>query len=135
MTTPTQRPRSVTAAFWLWLVSAVLLVSYGLFVVTVTLVGPTAFLRASGGILIVTGVGLGYLAGKSRTGEWRYARAAVALSLGLVVFLSILLAIQMLGFLVAPVVLFLIVAAGLVMRTTTANQWFAAQDTGGSTGV
>lgn len=128
--TPTDRPRTVTIAFWLWLASAILLVAYGLFVVTVRLHGPAPFLRATGVILILTGAALGFLAGRARTGNWRYARAAVALSMALVIFLSILLAIQMLGLLVAPVVLFLIGASALVMRSTTGLAWFEANKAG-----
>ncbi|CAN5863124.1 hypothetical protein BH09ACT7_BH09ACT7_20290 [soil metagenome] len=132
--TPAARPRSVTAAFWLWLLSAVLLVFYGLVVVTIKMAGPAVFLRSSGVILIVAGAALGYLSSRSRA-DWRFARAAVALSLGLVVFLCIMLAIQMLGLLMAPVVLFLIVATGLVVRSSSATAWFAAQNTGDSQGV
>jgi uncharacterized membrane protein HdeD (DUF308 family) len=125
--TPLARPKSVTAAFWLWLVSGVLLVFVGLLAVTITLTGGALLHRISGGILIVTGLVLVYLAGRSRSGDSRFAHAAVALSLALVVFLSILLAIQMLGAFVSPVVLFLIVASGLVMRSQTAIAWFAAK--------
>jgi hypothetical protein len=130
--TPLARPRSVTAAFWLWLVSVVLLVFDGLVVLTYEdYPGPALFPRISGGIVIVAGVALGYLAGRSRSGDWRYARAAVALSLALVVFLSIMLVTKTLGLILAPVVLFLVVAAGLVVRTTTATAWFTAnRDTG-----
>jgi uncharacterized membrane protein HdeD (DUF308 family) len=129
--TPLARPKSVTAAFWLWLVSGVLLVFIGLLAVTITLTGSAVLHRISGGILIVTGLVLVYLAGRSRSGDSRFAHAAVALSLALVVFLSILLAIQMLGAFVSPVVLFLIVACGLIMRSRTAIDWFAAKrDTG-----
>jgi uncharacterized membrane protein HdeD (DUF308 family) len=125
--TPLARPKSVTAAFWLWLVSGVLLVFIGLLAVTITLTGSALLHRISGGILIVTGLVLVYLAGRSRSGDSRFAHAAVALSLALVVFLSILLAIQMLGAFVSPVVLFLIVASGLVMRSQTAIAWFTAK--------
>jgi hypothetical protein len=130
--TPSARPRSVTAAFWLWLASVVLLVFDGLVVLTYgQYVGPAIFPRVSGGIVLVAGVALGYLAGRSRAGDWRYARAAVALSLGLVVFLSIMLVTKTLGLILAPVVLFLVVAAGLVVRSPTATAWFAAhRDTG-----
>lgn len=128
--TPADRPRTVTIAFWLWLVSVVLMVFYGLFVVTVRLHGPAPFLRVSGAILIVSGLALGFLTGRIRIGNWRYARAAVALSMALVIFLSILLAIQMLGLLVAPVVLFLIIASGLVVRSSTAAAWFEANKVG-----
>ncbi len=133
--TPADRPRTVTAAFWLWLLSVVLLVFYGLFVVSVPIAGPALFLRLSGAILIVTGIALGYLAGRVRTGDWRYARAAVALSMALVLFLSVLLAIQMLGLLVAPVVLFLIVASGLAVRSASAAAWFGASKTGEPSGA
>jgi uncharacterized membrane protein HdeD (DUF308 family) len=129
--TPPARPRSVTVAFWLWLISGVLLVFIGLLAVTITLTGGVLLHRISGCILIVTGLVLVYLAGRSRSGDSRFAHAAVALSLALVVFLSILLAIQMLGAFVSPVVLFLIVACGLVMRSSTAVAWFTAdRDTG-----
>ncbi|MET0700271.1 MAG: hypothetical protein ABWY93_11435 [Mycobacterium sp.] len=131
---PYARPRSVTVAFWLWLISAVLLVFYGLIVVTIRIAGPAAFIRSSGAILIITGLALGYLASRCRA-DWRFARAAVALSLALVVFLSIMLGIQMLGLLMAPVVLFLIVAAGLVMRSSTATAWYAEHGAGEQQGV
>jgi uncharacterized membrane protein HdeD (DUF308 family) len=126
MTTSVSRPRSVTAAFWLWLVSAILLVAYGLFVVTVRIAGFPAFLRLSGIVLMIAGLALGYLAGRSRQGDSRFKRAAVALSMALVVFLSVLLAIRLFGVIVAPIVVCLIVAAGLVTRSAAATAWFAA---------
>jgi hypothetical protein len=135
MTTPLARPRSVTAAFWLWMVSVVVLVFDGLVVLTLDYVGPALFPRVSGGIVIVAGVALGYLAGKSRAGDGRFARAAVALSLALVVFISVMLVTRTLGLILAPVVLFLIVAVGLVIRTTTATAWYAAHGAGEQQGV
>jgi len=132
---PPSRPRSVTVAFWLWLVSVVVMVFDGLFVLTFDYQVPAIFPRVSGGILIVTGVALGYLAGKTRQGDWRFARATVALSLALVVFLSFMLVTKTLGLILAPVVVFLIIAAGLVMRTATASAWFAAHGAGDSQGV
>jgi hypothetical protein len=124
--TPTDRPRTVTIAFWLWLVSVVAMVFDGLIVLTFHYPVPVLFPRVSGGIIVAAGVVLGYLAGKSRLGDWRFARAAVALSMALVVFISVMLVTQILGLVLAPVVILLIIAAGLVVRSPSAIAWFEA---------
>lgn len=135
MTNSDPRPRVVTAAFWLWVVSAVLLMAYGMFVVTVELAGNTTLLRISGFILIVAGAALGYVGGRGGRGDPRFMRAAVALSMALVVFLSVLLAIQLLGFLVGIIVVCLIVASGLVTRSADAAAWYASNDVKDPDGV
>ncbi|MCV7230305.1 hypothetical protein [Mycolicibacterium komossense] len=128
--TPVTRPRSVTAAFWLWLVSVVVMVFDGLVVLTFDYTVPALFPRISGGILVAAGVVLGYLAGKSRAGDWRFARAGVALSFALIVFICAMLVTKTLGLILAPVVLFLIIASGLVTRSATALAWFNPQGAG-----
>jgi hypothetical protein len=133
--TPPARPKTVMAAFWLWLVSVVVMVFDGLVVATFEYQVPALFPRISGGILVAAGVVLGYLAGKSRNGDFRFARAAVALSMALVVFICIMLVTKTLGLILAPVVLFLIIATGLIVRSASASAWFEAHQPGDGSGA
>ena len=133
--TPTTRPRTVSAAFWLWLVSVVVMVFDGLVVLTFHYRVSAPFPRVSGGVIVVAAVVLGYLAGKSRLGDWRFARAAVALSMALVVFISVMLVTQILGLILAPVVLFLIAASALIVRSTSGLAWFEANKAGDASGA
>jgi hypothetical protein len=82
MTAPEQRPRAVTAAFWCWVVASVLLILGGLIVASASL-PPLS--RGGGVITGLAGAGMAFLAGRSRTGDTRFRRAAVALSLTIVV--------------------------------------------------
>ncbi|CAN5561435.1 hypothetical protein BH09ACT8_BH09ACT8_42370 [soil metagenome] len=133
--TPIARPRTVTIAFWLWLVSVVVMIFDGLVVLTFHYSVPALFPRVSGGIIVVAGVALGYLAGKCRAGDRRFARAAVGLSMALVVFISAMLVTQILGLVLAPVVLFLVAASALVVRSTTGLAWFEANKAGEASGA
>ena len=107
MSAPLQRPRIVSAAFWCWLAAAVMLAALGL--------------------LVVAGLALGYLAGRTRTGHTRYRRAAVGLALALVVLLAMFILIGGGGVLwVLPMILTL-VGAILVMRPS-AQEWFPSEE-------
>ncbi|MGK2882943.1 MAG: hypothetical protein ACSLE6_19890 [Mycobacterium sp.] len=94
MTTPVPRPRIVDAAFWTWLVAAVLLVVSGLSALTIGADQLRKFFtladdqvssllslnRGIGVLCVVAGLAMGWLAGKVRTGERRFRRASIALS-------------------------------------------------------
>ena len=86
MTAPQSRPRVVTAAFWCWLVASILLIVGGLLAASVGL--PTVF-RGAGVITAFAGAGLAFLAGRSRTGDTRFRRAALALALTIVVLVAL----------------------------------------------
>jgi hypothetical protein len=112
MTAPQQRPRVVTAAFWCWVVASVLLIVGGLIVAFASL-SPLA--RGGGVITALAGAGMAFLAGRSRTGDARFRRAAVALSLAIVVLTPLVVLFGVVHVLTLLAVLLLI--AGTVLMT------------------
>jgi hypothetical protein len=87
MTAPQPRPRVVTAAFWCWVVAAVLLIVGGLITASVSAL-PVVY-RGGGVVTVLAGVGMAFLAGRTRSGDTRYRRAGIALSLVIVVLVAI----------------------------------------------
>jgi hypothetical protein len=87
MSAPSSRPRAVNAAFWCWVVAAVLLIVGGLIAVSV---GLPAVYRGAGVLTVVAGAGIAFLAGRSRSGDGRFRRAAIALSLTVIVLVTLL---------------------------------------------
>lgn len=126
MSAPLQRPRIVSAAFWCWLVAAVMLAALGL-LLALNKAQIAIFLRGAAALFVVAGLALGYLAGRTRTGHTRYRRAAVGLALPLVVLLAMFILIGGGGVLwVLPMILTL-VGAILVMRPS-AQEWFPSEE-------
>jgi hypothetical protein len=127
MSAPLQRPRIVNIAFWCWLGAAVLLAALGL-LLALNKANVPIFLRGAGALFVVAGLALGYLAGRTRTGDTRFRRAAVALALIIVVLLALFVLVGGGGVLwVLPMILTL-AGAILVMRPS-AQEWFPAQET------
>jgi peptidoglycan/LPS O-acetylase OafA/YrhL len=118
---PPSRPRIVEGAFWLWLVASIMLVSFGLLQATSRGDIPV-FLRGAGVIWILAGAAMGYLAGRTRRGDPRFRRAAVALSLAVVLLLA-LFSVMTLGWIWLVIMILTMVAAALVMRPSAAA-WF-----------
>jgi hypothetical protein len=87
MTAPQSRPRVVTAAYWCWLVAAILLIVGGLIAAAVSAL-PMVY-RGGGVVTVLAGAGMAFLAGRTRSGDTRYRRAAIALSLAIVVLVAI----------------------------------------------
>jgi hypothetical protein len=87
MTAPQSRPRAVTAAYWCWVVASIMLIVGGLIAATVTAL-PTVY-RGGGVVTALAGVGMAFLAGRGRNEDARYRRAAIALSLVIVVLVAI----------------------------------------------
>ena len=87
MTAPQSRPRVVTAAFWCWVVASILLIVGGLIAASVAAL-PMVY-RGGGVVTALAGAGMAFLAGRTRSGDTRYRRAAVALSLAIVVLVAI----------------------------------------------
>ena len=140
-------PRIVEVAFWCWMVAAVLLVvGGGMAALTGTDEMPGNFpgaslsedqarsmavvYRGAGLITIACGLGVGYLAVRTRTRSDRYRRFAVALSL------AILLLVVLLGFMLGilvPLTLFALIAliAAVVSATRhSAAAWFEGAGSG-----
>jgi biotin transporter BioY len=129
MTAPPPRPRVVDTAFWTWLAASVLLVLGGLLIATSTGNIPGLF-RGMGGLFAVAGFAMGYLAGRTRQGDKRFRRATVALTLALMILVT-LFALSTMGFLWLVIIVLLITAATLAMRPV-ATEWFdAAEPSGG----
>src|SRR3954451_19225142 len=87
MTAPQPRPRAVTAAFWCWVVASVLLIVGGLIAASVSAL-PIVY-RGGGVITALAGAGMSFLAGRTRNGDTRFRRAAIALSLVIVVLVAV----------------------------------------------
>ncbi|MDP9167284.1 MAG: hypothetical protein M3O32_14670 [Actinomycetota bacterium] len=121
------RPRTVTAAFWCWLVSAVMVVAFGMLVATFT---TALFFQVAGVILIVVGLAQGYLAGRARSGSKRFASAGVGLALASVAYLVVLLLLggfAVLGVLVVAVIMGLLITGSAMTQRATSQQWFDGQ--------
>ncbi|GAC1407139.1 MAG: hypothetical protein NVS4B6_21830 [Mycobacterium sp.] len=123
MTAPQSRPRVVNAAFWCWLVAALLLIVGGLFAAFVPL--PPVY-RGAGVITAVAGAAMAYLAGRSRDGDIRFRRAAVVLSLTITVLVALSAIFGVVHLLTLVSVLPLI--AGTVLNTRPAASLSADQE-------
>jgi hypothetical protein len=120
MTAPAPRARVVTAAFWCWVVASVMLMAGGL--IAASWGSAPGVFRGAGVISAVAGVGVAFLAGRSRGGDARYRQALIALSLTIVGLISIS-AVFGIGNVITLLAVFpLIAAAILVTRTGAAKQ-------------
>jgi hypothetical protein len=113
MSAPSSRPRAINAAFWCWLVAAMLLIMGGVLAASV---GLPALYRGSGVLTAVAGAGMAFLAGRSRSGDGRFRRAAVALSLAIVVLVALLSVFGVVHILTLLAVIPLIVGTVLMTR-------------------
>ena len=125
MTAPQSRPRVVSAGFWCWAAAAVLLVAFGLLLAFSPDSLPTLF-RGMGALFAASGLGLGFLAGRARLGDERFRRAALALSLAIVVVLA-LFALYSRGPVWLLLMILTMVGAVLMMRPP-AQEWFADEE-------
>ena len=124
MSAPSNRPRIVEAVFWLWLVAAVSLVLLGLLMAFTRGNLPT-FFRGAGILFALAGLALGYLAGRTRTGQTRFRRAGVGLALALVLLLA-LFTLMTQGILWLIPMILAMVGAVLIMRPS-AQEWFPSE--------
>ncbi|MGH3674295.1 MAG: hypothetical protein ACRDU5_00875 [Mycobacterium sp.] len=115
MSAPSRRPRAINAAFWCWLAAAVLLIVGGLIAASV---GLPAIYRGAGVLTALAGAGMAFLAGRSRSGDGRFRRAAVALSLAIVVLVALLSAFGVVHVLTLLAVIPLVVGTVLMTRPT-----------------
>ena len=117
MSAPVPRPRAVNAAFWCWVAAALLLIVGGLITASV---GLPALFRGAGVLTALAGAGVAFLAGRSRTGDARFRRAVLALSMAIIVLVALLSALGVVHILTLISVLPLIAAIALITRPTAA---------------
>jgi hypothetical protein len=117
---PVDRPRAVTAAFWCWVVAAVAAVLAGLMVVSLT---KELYVQVGAGILIIVGLVQGYLAGRTRNGQSRFAYAGVGLALASVLYLAVLILTGGVGVIPAAVIMILMIAGAVLIRREEALTW------------
>lgn len=87
---PPQRSLVATVGFCFWLVAAVLLMVGGMIAASVSLPGlDTVVFRGTGVLTALAGIGMAFLAGRSRGGDPRFRRAAIALSVAIVVIVAL----------------------------------------------
>jgi hypothetical protein len=120
MSAPSTRPRAVTAAFWCWVVGALLLIVGGMVTASVGL--PPVF-RGAGVLIAVAGAGMAFLAGRTRAGDARFRRAALALSLTLIILVALVAAVGVVHILTLIAVIPLIAGAVLITRPAAAAHY------------
>lgn len=124
---PVGRPRTITIAFWCWVVAAVLTAAQGLWLLSQPV--PLPFLLA-GGLLVVVGLAQAYLAGRARKGQKRFGNAAVGLALASVLVLIMLLLIQAGGVLTVAVIMALLITGCAMNQRPATQQWYDGQASG-----
>lgn len=144
MTASESRPRALNIAFWLLIAGSVLLMAGGLLALTFgfealrQVVSPSisdaavhqllAFRRGAGAVCIVAGLGLAFLAGKTRSGDVRYRRATIGLGLTLIVLVGVLQVFVNIG-LVTLLSLLPIIVGTLFLTRPVVAAWFDPGDT------
>lgn len=134
------RPRAVDIAFWLLVAGAVLLVVNGLMAATLsfetvrsaadssvtdeTLQAYLTFQRGTGIFSIVVGVALGFLAGKTRTGDPRFKRATIAFAVAITVLVVGVALLAKIIHLLALIAVLPIIAGAFLLTRPAAAAWF-----------
>lgn len=120
---PGGRPRTVDAAFYCWMAGGAVTGAMGLLMLTY----PVAAYKLVGALLLAAGLALGFLAGRARRGDARFARASLALAMAVVAFLA-LVALFLpvpIGVLVLIAVTLAVLIAGSFLNQRPASQrWF-----------
>jgi peptidoglycan/LPS O-acetylase OafA/YrhL len=118
MTAPQSRPRVVTAAFWCWVVASFLLILGGLIAASLNL--PVAF-RGAGIILALAGGALAFLTGRTRSGDTRFRRAAIALALTLILLVALAALFRLVNGITLLAMIPLIAGTVLITRPSAAS--------------
>ena len=126
---PPSRPRPVNLAFWVWLVAAALTAALGLMQLTQN---APLFFRLIGVVLVVAGLAQGFLTGRARNGDPRFARAATALALATVVLTAVMLFIfgaGPLALVALAVIMALLIAGTFYITRPEATTWLNRETT------
>lgn len=120
------RPRAVTAALWCWFAGAVLLIIAGLVSAMLGTALPLVY-QVAGVVVALAGVGMAFVAGRTRTADPRFLRAALALSMTIVVVVAV---VSVIGLVVRLAVFALLplIAGTALIRSAAARAWFDGED-------
>lgn len=113
MSVPAPRPRAVSAAFWCWVAASLMLIVGGLLAASANI--ATVF-RGAGVLFAVAGAGLAFLAGRTRAGDGRFKRAALALALAIIVLVALASVLGVVHILTLISVIPLIAGVALITR-------------------
>ena len=127
---PSSRPRIVDAAFWCWLGAAALTALLGLLMATQSAASTALFFRLAGGLLVVVGLVHGYLAGRARKRQLKFASAGVGLAMSSVAFLAVLLLFgsSIVGILFVAAIMILMITGSVLIQRRSAQDWFEAAE-------
>jgi D-alanyl-lipoteichoic acid acyltransferase DltB (MBOAT superfamily) len=125
MTSVEPRPRSVDVAFWAWTLAGIVLVLFGMWLITNR---APMFVHGVGFILMIVGFAQAYLGSRTRAGDRRFRRAAIALALTFCVLLIVLTFLTLGPLWLVPMILLMVGAYGA--SRPSADQWFDAIETG-----
>lgn len=118
---PSPRPLRATIAFSCWLAASVLLIVGGLIAASVSWPGTVnTFYRGSGVLTVIIGAAMAFLAGRSRGGDPRFRRAAMALALTAAALIAIAAAFSLVPvhLLTLAGVILLVVGTALNVQTS-----------------
>ncbi|MDT5339722.1 MAG: hypothetical protein QOD90_5227 [Mycobacterium sp.] len=123
------RPRTVTTAFWCWVVAAVLTAAFGMLLATQITAGTPLFIQLAGVLLVVVGLAQGYLAGRARKGLKRLASAGVGLAMASVVLLAALLLFgaSVLGVVIVAAIMILLITGSAATLRPSSQRWYDSQ--------
>ena len=127
---PSTRPRIVDAAFWCWVGASVLAAALGLLMATQDSDATAPFFRWAGILLVVVGLVHGYLAGRARKRQLRFASAGVGLAMSSVAFLAVLLLFgsSVLGIIFVAAIMILMITGSVLIQRGSAQEWFEAAE-------
>jgi hypothetical protein len=141
---PLSRPRVVDVAFWLLAVGAVVLIGGGMLAATVSFDAARGAIdsavsdeqvrqylllyRGMGIGSVLSGVGLAFLAGRTRGGDARFRRATVGLGLAVTVLLAVLAVAFGITQPITLAAVLPIVAGVILLLRPASSAWFTAKD-------
>ena len=120
---PSNRPRNIEIGFWCWFGGAILVALLGLLTLGQ---GGFVFVYVVGALLVGVGLAMGFLAGRARRGQERFASAGAGLAMASVAFLAVLLLLGagIAAIVIVAVAMVLMITGTVQMRSAKSREWF-----------
>lgn len=130
---PAERPRVVDIAFWCWVGGAILTAALGMIALSK---GGHPVIYGGGALLAAAGLALGYLAGRARGGDARFARAATTLATTTVALLAVVLLtfpnVGLFGLAMIAVAMVGLMTGAVLVRRESVREWLGRESGGRS---